>query len=575
VVLPRKTLDVKRPARALAAAALCCAAPSSFAPPAGAAAAALPRPPSAQTPARRGADGGRVETLLAEGRAALERGDEASARSAFARALASEPDNVAAHTYLGVLADRAGDLKEAERHFAAAATFAPFSASARNNYGAVLARLGRTRLAAAQFEASLKLDPAQPSALVNLAQMRSASGRPEDLRAARAMFGRAMRVAPDAGIARALVAIALRLGETENAAAAYRDYAARAAESSTPAASASSPHEPAPSAASRAELGQALLEGGLVEEALGELNAAVAADPSDVTAVVALARAHMRRKEITAAGRALESAVARGLDAAPLYAALADVYEAAGRVENAIPAMRLALARDPRNEAYRFRYGLLLTDASAPAASIIRLREALKEFPSSARIWLALGIAQLTDGKNADAEVSFSRSLELDPKSVPALGYLGTTHAERGDYARALAFYERAIAADGKQAVVYYLAADTMLKLPGGDGDKARQYLTRAITLDPSLAAARLALAKIYERDERWADAATHLESAVRLAPDLNEAHYHLGRVYRRLGRADDARREMALFKEQSETEKQRRESERRDLVRRLADVRF
>lgn len=568
MVLPHKLLDVMRPARALAAAVViccaapCCAAHTSFASPSVTGGFAEPQRSGEQTPARRNAGGVRVETLLDEGRAALKRGDEASARAAFGRALAAEPDNVAAHTYLGVLADRAGDLKDAEHHFAAAAAFAPYSAPARNNYGTVLLHLGRTQLAAAQFEASLKLDPAQPSALVNLAQMRYASGKPEDLRAAREMFARAMRVAPDGEIARALVVIALRLGERENAAAAYRDYAPRAVESSTP-------------AASRSELGRALLEGGLIEEALGELNAAVASDPADATAVVALARAHMRRKEIPAAGRALESAVARGLDAAPVYAALADVYEAAGRVENAIPAMRLALARDPKNEAYHFRYGLLLTDASAPAASVIRLREALKEFPSSARIWLALGIAQLTDGKNADAEESFKRSLELDPKSVPALGYLGTTRAESGDYAQALAYYERAIASDEGNAVIYYLAADTMLKLPGGDGARAEQYLTRAITLDPSLAAARLALAKNYERAERWADAATHLERAVQLAPGLNEAHYHLGRVYQRLGRADDARREMALFKEQSESEKQRRESERRDLVRRLADVRF
>jgi protein O-GlcNAc transferase len=570
VLLPRKTLHVTRSARALAA-ALCCAAHAPSAPPSGAALVAATQQSAARAKAPRIADGGRVEALLAEGRAALERGDEASARSAFSRALASDPGNVDAHTYLGVLADRAGDLKEAERHFSAASSSAPFSASARNNYGAVLARLGRTQLAAAQFEASLKLDPAQPNALVNLAQLRSASGKREDLRAARELLRRAMRVAPDAEIARALVAVELRLGDRDNAAASYRDYAALAAESSTSAASAPSP----PSAASRVELGRALLEGGLVDEAVGELTAAVASDPADATAVVALARAYMSRKEIAAAGRALESAVARGLDAAPVYAELADVYQAAGRVENAIPAMRLALARDPGNEAYHFRYGLLLMDASAPAASIIRLREAIKEFPSSARIWLALGIAQLTGGNNGDAEESFRRSLELDPQSVPALGYLGTTHAERGDYAQALAYYERAIATDGKRAVVYYLAADTMLKLPGGDGAKAERYLTRAIELDPSLAAARLALAKIYERAERWGDAATHLERAVKLAPDLNEAHYHLGRVYQRLGRGDDARREMALFKEQSETEKQRREAERRDLVRRLADVRF
>jgi Tfp pilus assembly protein PilF len=522
--------------------------------------AARRRPPAAARDAQAAA------ALVAAGAEALARGDEQSARDSFEKALGADPANVEAHTYLGVLSERAGDLAAAESHFAAAAAAAPQSASARNNYGVILLRAGRAHLAAAQFESSLKLNPDQPNALVNLAQIRFEAGTPEDLRAARELFERASRVAPDAGVARALVVIALRLGERERAASAYGDYAALLA------AAAASPAAAAPA---RAELGAALLEAGLAEEAARESAAAAALDPANEGALVTLARAHLRRKDIPAAGRALEGAVARGLDAAPVYAALADVYEAAGRIENAIPAMRLALARDPKNEAYRFRYGLLLTDAHAPAASVIRLREALREFPASPRLWLALGIAQLTDGKNADAEESFTRSLGLDPKSVPALAYLGATHAERGDYARALAYFERALAADDRKGTLYYLAADTMLKLPGGGDPRAEQYLTRAVGLDPSLASARLALAKLYERAERWEDAAAQLEQSVKLAPDLNEAHYRLGRVYQRLRRPDDARREMALFKEQSESEKQRREAERRDLVRRLADVKF
>jgi Tfp pilus assembly protein PilF len=501
---------------------------------------------------------------VAEGVAALERGDEATAKEAFRRALALDSRNVEAHTYLGVIADRAGELIEAERHFAAAAAAAPSLASTHNNYGAILLRLGRTAQARTQFETSLALERDQPSALVNLAQIHFAAGRPDDLRAARDLFARAARIAPAPDTTRALVVISLKLGDRAQAAAAYRDYTAQLASEPT-----------ALTPAARAELGSALLEADLTDEALAELVAATAADPSNVSAIVALARAYTRRKDLPSAGRTLEAALARGIDAAPIYAALAEVYEAVGRVENAIPAMRLALARDPKNEAYHFRYGLLLTDARAPAASVIRLNDALKEFPSSSRLWLALGVAQLTKGDNAEAEASFNRSLSLDPKSVPALAYLGTTYAERGDYARALAYYERAIADDDRQAALYYLAADIMLKMPAADEAKAGRYLARAVELDPSLATARLALAKLYVRAERWMDAAAQLERAVALAPDLNEAHYQLGRVYQRLQRPADARRELALFKERSENEKQQRETERRDLVRRLADVRF
>ena len=37
-----------------------------------------------------------------------------------------------------------------------------------------------------------------------------------------------------------------------------------------------------------------------------------------------------------------------------------------GHYENAIPAMRLAVQRDPQNEIYHFRYGLLLTTRMHP-----------------------------------------------------------------------------------------------------------------------------------------------------------------------------------------------------------------
>ncbi|HEV7890279.1 MAG TPA: tetratricopeptide repeat protein [Pyrinomonadaceae bacterium] len=523
-------------------------------------------------------DEGRASALVSEGADALARGDETSARDSFAEALRADPDNVDAHTYLGVLSDRAGDLKEAERHFAAAASFAPFSASARNNYGAVLVRVGRTQLAAAQFEASLKLDPAQPSALVNLAQIKFNSGKPEDLRAARELFSRAQSVAPDAEIARALVVVALRLGEREAAAVAYRDYSARVtpptpSTASSPTATSSSSDASSP--ASRAELGAALLEGRLADDAVWELSAAIASDPANVDALIALSRAHLRLKDIKSAGRTLESAVARGMDSARVYAALADVYEAGGYVENAIPAMRLAIERDPKNESYRLRYGLLLNDTKAPAAAVIRLREALEEFPNSSPLWLALGIAQMGDGKSDDARKSFERALELDPRSAPALAYLGSTYGERGQYAEAASYYERAVNAAPNVAVPYYLAADALLKQPEVDAPRVERYLARAVELEPDFASAHMALAKLYVRGERWTEAAAGFERVTRLDPESSEAHYQLGRVYVRLKRASEAQRELDRFKQLSEAQKEKRETDRRDLLRRLANVRF
>src|SRR6267378_2009985 len=89
--------------------------------------------------------GDQVAQLVAEGVSALERDDVSAAQKLFQQALALSPNDVTAHTYLGVLADRVGNLTEAERHFAVAATTDPRSSSARNNYGAILLKLGHPR----------------------------------------------------------------------------------------------------------------------------------------------------------------------------------------------------------------------------------------------------------------------------------------------------------------------------------------------------------------------------------------------------------------------------------------------
>ncbi|HKG47238.1 MAG TPA: tetratricopeptide repeat protein, partial [Pyrinomonadaceae bacterium] len=308
-------------------------------------------------------------------------------------------------------------------------------------------------------------------------------------------------------------------------------------------------------------------------ERSGKINSDPQISRALVITCLKLSQVLMGKGDLRAAGRTLETAVASGLDDARIYAALAEVYEADGHFENAIPAMRLAVQRDPQNEAYHFRYGLLLTDSHAPAAGILRLQEALKQFPSSARLWLALGIAQLTHGQNVEAENSFKQSLAFDAKLVPALAYLGVTYAERGQYEKAIGFYEQAIALNPQLAALHYLVADTMLKTANADATRAEKYLKRATDLDPTLAAAYLAWAKLYVRANRHSEAAPLLERAVSLQPDLLEAHYQLSRVLVKLKRTDEANRELQIFKQLSEKQKARNES--REIVRRLANVRF
>jgi Tfp pilus assembly protein PilF len=490
------------------------------------------------------------------------REDYAQIKTILLKVLTAAPKNVAAHTLAGFVADRENDLKTAEKHFATAIRLQPESPETHNNYGAILTRLKRENEAAKEFEISLKLNPNQPSAQANLAQIHFERGKPADLQTARRLFEKVFQSAPDVEIARSLVIIALRLNEIERAAQDFKRYAQLAENITLP-------------NASRIELASALLERGLNAEAVHELEKAVALDSSNVVAIILLSRAYLKQKNIKSAGRTLESALSRGVNDARLYAVLTDVYEAGGYYENAVPAMKIAIERDPRNEHYRFRYGMLLIETKAPPAAVIRLKEAVQEFPRSARLWLGLGIAQYYDSKLNDAEQSINRALELNPKLVLAFTYLAFIRNVNGQSEAANSYLKRALALEENNAVIHYLLADNLQKIATSDVALIEKHLRRAIQLDSELSGAYLALGRSYARQKKFTEAAPLLEKTIKLEPNRTEAYYQLAQVYARLKRPDESRAMLAKFKELSESDKNKTKTEYAELLRRLANVQF
>ena len=493
------------------------------------------------------------DSLLNSAAQSLEKGDYAGAEIILQKILASEPRNVAAQTLAGVAADQQNKLSEAEKHFALAAKIAPQSAETRNNYGAILVRLNRKPEAAKEFAASLTANPKQPSALVNLAQIRFAEN---NFAAARELFEKAASIAPDAGILKALVLISLQLNEKERAAREYKDYSARRSTAD-------------------ATLGELLLSKDLTGEARQELENVLAENADNISAIVLLSRVYAEQKNIPAAGKLLESAVARGLTDAKIYAALAEVYGAAGYPENAIPAMRLAIEKEPNDESWRIRYGLLLIDSNAAAAAAIRIEEAIKDFPKSARLRFLLGMAQFDINKTAEAQKAFESALEIEPQLIPALGYLAATYVDQAKFDDALKIYERAVALDEKNAVLHYLIADTLLKTQNPSPERVENELKRAVALDENLALAHSILGRFYFRQSRLEDARTELERAVKIDPKIADALYQLSLVYARLKMNDESKAALAKFKELNISQEKQENDDRREIVRRLANTKF
>jgi predicted Zn-dependent protease len=157
----------------------------------------------------------------------------------------------------------------------------------------------------------------------------------------------------------------------------------------------------------------------------------------------------------------------------------------------------------------------------------------------------------------------------------PALAYLGMISVDQGKASDAIPYYRRALVVDEHSPVVHYLIAEAFSKLSPPDEEENESHLKRALVLDPKFQQAHLALAKLYLRNGRFAEAATELEGVIKTDPKLAEAYYQLGRAYMRLKKKDEAQATMAKFESLSKTEKEQSENQRRDIVRRLADVRF
>lgn len=508
----------------------------------------------------------KIEGLIAESADALQTGDFIRAKANLQKVLSDAPRNVTANTLAGIVYDKENDLPKAEKHFALAAKLAPNAPETRNNYGAILLRLDRKVEAAREFTASLKANPQQTSALVNLAQIRVAEG---NLPVARQLFEKAKTTAPapDAEILRSLAAISLGLREKERAAKEFTEYInALKAQNQMPAAS---------NSIRDTAFGEELFGGGLLDEARQELESILSNEKQNVNALILLSKIFLQQKNITAAGRLLESAVAGGLDDAKIYLALAEVYEAGGYPENAIPAMRRAIAKEPKNDFYRSRYGLLLVNSKAPAAAAVRVEEALKEFPGSASLWFAFGIAQFDNNKIPEAQKAFEKALSIDSQLTPALAYLGAVFVEQARYNDAARIYEQAIAKNEKVALLHYLLGDTLLKMTDVDEKRIEGTLKRAAELDANLTSAHLTLGRLYVRQARWAEAAVFLERAAKLEPNRAETFYQLGRVYTRLKRTSESKAALEKFKQLNDSQKEQKEVDRRELVRRLANVRF
>ncbi len=267
------------------------------------------------------------------------------------------------------------------------------------------------------------------------------------------------------------------------------------------------------------------------ELALEEADAALALDANLHEAQ--LVRGHVLR---TRGAVAEAEAAYAGAKAEPRWAAAAELglgqlYAAAGRKDDAVAALRRALASSPHAPDALLALGRLL-GSSEEARRL--LAEALRERPHWAEAALALGDAQRLAGDGPGAEASYREALASDGSLAPALVGLGDVQLSAGRFVEARASYERALVLVPNDARAALALAEVHART--GALEEAIEQYRRASDLDPRNPAGLTRAAALLVSQDRTAVAAGYLDRVLSTHPKSGEALALYGDVMARRG---------------------------------------
>lgn len=223
-------------------------------------------------------------------------------------------------------------------------------------------------------------------------------------------------------------------------------------------------------------------------------------------------------------------------------------------------------------QAIFFRGSEAMRQGDARAAEE-RFREATRLAPGFAEAWLDLGLAQLKEGKLADAIPSMQQALKLDPAAPGAHLFLGIAEYQIHHGDDAVRDLEQAVHDDANnvQALLWL----GIVELDTGHPEKAAEPLDRAAELAPKdvtvldyrvqahMAVARQSYTRIFQLDpgswrlhrlnaqidaqaQQHTQAIEEYQQAIKTAPKEADLYEGLGWEYRQTGQNDLASKAFA-----------------------------
>jgi tetratricopeptide (TPR) repeat protein len=182
------------------------------------------------------------------------------------------------------------------------------------------------------------------------------------------------------------------------------------------------------------------------------------------------------------------------------------------------------------------RAGLKELDAKA-TQQLVKAGEGSPEFH------MLIGKGHLNLEQYDMALSELQAAVQGDPKLPFAHFNLGLTYLKKQNYEQARDEFLKDAAVEPDLALNYDELGD-VYSFMQQDGDAEKSY-REALRRDSRLSNSYVGLAKIYHRQEKYAQALRAIDSAEKLAPNASNIHYLRGQVLLRLGRKEEGKKEM------------------------------
>ena len=252
---------------------------------------------------------------------------------------------------------------------------------------------------------------------------------------------------------------------------------------------------------------------------------------------------------------ALEAAVAARPKEAAAVRLLAGAYAAVGD-ERFERTYRRAIALSPEDLSLRVELAEALWRAGHADAGNAEVSRLLRE-AGGPRLHLRYAFELIRQERFVDAAREFDRACRGAPCDAEALEAWAGTLLETGKFTESAQRFREAIArAPGRVSARQGLGRVLLLS---GDPASARRELSRAVEEGASSPEVLLDLGRALEALGQPEAAEETYRKVVDMAPALPRAHYALGTLLARRGREEEARREIALYQEAFERDQRER----------------